>query len=71
MEVNEVQGALGHPPSFSVRGMWALMRVGKINQKQEWKGPQENVHEDQREELLPAQPTGSGVSGFGGEIPPL
>lgn len=48
------------------------MRVGKIIQKQEWKGSQENVHEDQREgkEPLPAQPTGGGISGFGGETPP-
>lgn len=53
MEVNEVQGAVGHPLSFPVQGTWAPRGVGKINPKAEREESQENAGEDRREREEP------------------
>lgn len=71
MGVNEVQGALGHPLSFSVQGMCALMRGGESTKNKDAEGHR-RLGEDQsgREQpppprlaRAPAAPEGSPSSG--------
>lgn len=71
MEVNEVQGALGHPLSSSAQGTPALRSWEKSNQKQDRKGSQENVGADPwtRGQEESSQPSGDGIPSSGGKAP--